>query len=128
MNMNKEIEQVYDSNNQDYYLIIGQKQVYFNDIYISIKNSKIKNRNSTFEILVDKISFKIKKITNSFFNILLEQNKAIPIHFPKIIKIEKYTRKCYNNNQIYSFFNEYNIDPLKIIFKKEPINVTNIFF
>ena len=128
MNMNKEIEQVYDSNNQDYYLIVGQKQVYFNDIYISIKNSKIKNRNSTFEILVDKISFKIKKITNSFFNILLEQNKTIPIHSPKIIKIEKYTRKCYNINQIYSFFDEYNIDPLKIIFKKEPINVINIFF
>ena len=120
------INEVYDQNKKDYYLIIEQKHIYFNDIYNSIKNTNF-NDKYYFEIVVDEIPIKIKVFLDNFFYILLNDNiKEIPIQNPKTIKINNYTRKCYNKEQILSFFNENKIDPSKIMFNKNKILIGNI--
>lgn len=126
MNIKEVKDQLYDSNQKDYYLIINQKNIYFSDIYDSIKKAEINAGDCFFEILVEEIAIKIKRIFTNFFKILLDGKKTIDIQSPKIIQIGNLERKCYNEYQLYSFFDEFNIDPLRIIFKKEKIQVGKI--
>lgn len=120
--MKKEATQLYDSIAEDYYLKIGNNQLYFKELYEELNQISFDENEEVYYITELKLESIICSI--NCFKILLDDE--IFVYKPKTIIINGYKRKCYNLEQCQAFLEEHKIDIDKLIYKKKPIKIGQI--
>ena len=125
--MKKEIEQKYDNEAKDHYIIVDTKILFFQRIYNELDKIEMINNCMKYEITIDEIIIRVQINFKEFFTITIDDSKPICIYKPKILKIGVHRRKCYNEKQVIQFLNCYEIDIKKLMINKEKIMISKLF-